>query len=614
MGLKQKPNYDINSLFERNTPQSIDLPDFLGNTPSSVNQFTDGVSGERIVDGNIGGILQSSNFKTGSAGWQIKPDGTAEFQTIIAGAYIQVFVQTTPPTSLHINDIWYDSDDDNHPYRAECVGANEITAGEWVSIRDAGAGGTQTTIFYEATAPASGMITDDYWIDSDDNKIYRYDGANWGEVQDTDIATAISNAATAQSTADGKVYIYKQDEEPTGQVAGDIGDLWIDTNDKNKLYRYSGSAWEEVRDTDIAQAITNAATAQSSADTAQATADGKVVTFYQDAEPTAEGVGDLWVDTNDGNKLYRWSGSAWTSVVDADIATAIANASTAQATADGKIVTFYQDTEPTADGTGDIWIDTNDNNKPYRWSGSVWEAMNNPTDWADVLDGATTKPANNADVTSANNQLVTWLTSNMRIDTIFETAGRFYTTVGGSGSAVFGNNGAMLQPGATATSYARMLLLATNYIFYSEPVFSCVLTVFNIGTLNGRFAVGLGQLTVDGNGFTELDGHNFCGFYLKKVNGAVTLALFQQKSDNTYSYQNDITSISNSTVLELFMKIKSTGVTYYYRKNGGALTTITTKTTGNPYGQVDEYIYFANSNRGSASNFQILLKSASYEK
>ena len=36
--------------------------------------------------------------------------------------------------------------------------------------------GSVQQIFYQATAPASGMHTNDYWIDSDDNKIYRYLG------------------------------------------------------------------------------------------------------------------------------------------------------------------------------------------------------------------------------------------------------------------------------------------------------------------------------------------------------------------------------------------------------------------------------------------------------
>lgn len=123
---------------------------------------------------------------------------------------------------------------------------------------------------------------------------------------------------------------------------------------------------------DITEALVNSANAITAAATAQATADGKVTTFYQDDAPVADGVGDLWIDTNDSNKLYRWSGSAWNLVRDAGIGTAISAAATAQSTADGKIVTFYQNEPPTAAAVGDLWIDTNDNNRLYRWSGSAW--------------------------------------------------------------------------------------------------------------------------------------------------------------------------------------------------------------------------------------------------
>lgn len=146
---------------------------------------------------------------------------------------------------------------------------------------------------------------------------------------------------------------------------------------------------------------------------AQATADGKIVTFLQDTEPTADGVGDLWIDTNDTNKLYRWNGADWISVTDTDIAQAIVDAAAAQATADSKtddtaadaaqatadskIITFYQDAPPTAEAIGDFWIDTNDNNKPYRWSGAAWVAIDNPvSDWSLVVDDDGNKPANNA--------------------------------------------------------------------------------------------------------------------------------------------------------------------------------------------------------------------------
>lgn len=165
------------------------------------------------------------------------------------------------------------------------------------------------------------------------------------------------------------------------------GDIWFDTDDGNLMYRYDGAAWVETQDAAIGDAISDAATAQ-------ATADGKVTTFYQDGQPTADGVGDLWVDTDDGNKLYRWSGSAWIEIQDADIAQAIADAATAQSTADGKIVSFYQDTAPTADGVGDIWFDTDAGNKQYRWSGTAWvEAALTPAQTIATinLDGGTVR-------------------------------------------------------------------------------------------------------------------------------------------------------------------------------------------------------------------------------
>lgn len=52
------------------------------------------------------------------------------------------------------------------------------------------------------------------------------------------------------------------------------------------------------------------------------------------------------MDTDDNNKVTTWTGSAWIATSNTDAITALANAATAQATADGKIVTFYQITAP----------------------------------------------------------------------------------------------------------------------------------------------------------------------------------------------------------------------------------------------------------------------------
>ena len=100
-------------------------------------------------------------------------------------------------------------------------------------------------------------------------------------------------------------------------------------------------------------------TADGLAETLVVLGDGTQV-FYQNDEPTDPPntlrEGDLWFDTNDGNKLYYYNGTAWISVQDAGIAQA-------QAVADSKIKTFYQASAPTASEIGDIWFDTDEGYK-----------------------------------------------------------------------------------------------------------------------------------------------------------------------------------------------------------------------------------------------------------
>lgn len=105
---------------------------------------------------------------------------------------------------------------------------------------------------------------------------------------------------------------------------------------------------------------------------AEAAADGKIVSFFQTSAPTAQGVGDIWFDTDDGNKMYRWNGSSWVAAQDTLITTAISDASNAQATADGKVNTYFQASAPTPEAVGDLWFETDANNAVWRWNGSVW--------------------------------------------------------------------------------------------------------------------------------------------------------------------------------------------------------------------------------------------------
>ena len=146
-------------------------------------------------------------------------------------------------------------------------------------------------------------------------------------------ATIAANQA-AQATADGEIIGYFQTAAPDANSTPvpSFGDIWIDTDKTSPLnatsiHRYQDSSggsqnslsWVATATNALGllylesytaqatgnTATTNAATAQTAANAAQTTANSKIKTFYQDGIPTSLAIGDLWVDTNDANKLYR---------------------------------------------------------------------------------------------------------------------------------------------------------------------------------------------------------------------------------------------------------------------------------------------------------------------
>lgn len=174
--------------------------------------------------------------------------------------------------------------------------------------------------------------------------------------------------------------IFRQPATPTGDVRD--GDTWFDTDAGNLQYVREAGAWVVVRDAGIQAALDAAAAAQ-------AAADGKIASFYQASPPSAADEGDLWFDTDDGNKQYIRQGGAWVLAADTRIGDALDAAADAQATADGKVVTFVQTTAPTAEAVGDLWLDSDDGNKLYRWNGTAWVAL--PVGTGGIAAGAATE-------------------------------------------------------------------------------------------------------------------------------------------------------------------------------------------------------------------------------
>lgn len=126
-------------------------------------------------------------------------------------------------------------------------------------------------------------------------------------------------------------------------------------------------------------------------------ADNKNRVFYQTTAPASDSnytlvVNDLWFDTDDGYKPYRYNGSSWIETTDTRLATSWAEiydigAATSSptgaaaqrvngisATASSKIKTYYQasTSAPSSPTTGDIWFKTDLDNRAFRWNGSSW--------------------------------------------------------------------------------------------------------------------------------------------------------------------------------------------------------------------------------------------------
>lgn len=81
----------------------------------------------------------------------------------------------------------------------------------------------------------------------------------------------------------------------------------------------------------------------------------KINIFKQNSIPTSIAVGDLWFDTNDNNKLYR-AGGAGADEIKAGEWELVGTSTTV----------FAQASTPTSLNEGDIWFDTGNDNRPYR--------------------------------------------------------------------------------------------------------------------------------------------------------------------------------------------------------------------------------------------------------
>lgn len=197
--------------------------------------------------------------------------------------------------------------------------------------------------------------------------------ATWNRVLDNETLSLIENLT---DTVDGKTTVFYQPDDPVTSGA-DVqkGDLWYDT-DTNPvaIKRRVGTEWIDITDEALSQAL---AAAKDAADIA----DKKIVSYAQTGKPGEnDGIkpneGDLWIDTDDGNKLYRYDKvNGWKPYQDTAIKDALELA---------EFATIYDGTEePSTDSlqVGKVWIDRGSTPLMLkRWTGTSWEIVNDLED------------------------------------------------------------------------------------------------------------------------------------------------------------------------------------------------------------------------------------------
>lgn len=351
----------------------------------------------------------------------------------------------------HIGDLYYDQktgyayrftryDDDIKPYRWNVISDSELTKILETANRAQATADGKMKVFYGNTKPTNYQVGD-IWVNATLEGKFNNDIARavaTSEVFNADdwvLASRYSEAiATIQKWTneyetkfgnladevkkqkDQSIVVWYYGYEPTvDNVPANswntddlrsehIGDIFYDIKN-NHSYRWTGSAWVQIKDADFDKAMKAAKDADDKAGAAGYLADSKRRIFYSATTPTKPfDKGDLWIkQVDDKTETWVYNGTNWVKSDDKDLAdfsTAINEELTGiKGQLDGKAETWYQNTNPRNKETGvwesggtdkshegDIWYNTDDGTTNY-WNGSAWEQMDIPKDVFNTIDG-----------------------------------------------------------------------------------------------------------------------------------------------------------------------------------------------------------------------------------
>ena len=358
---------------------------------------------------------------------------------------------TKDKKKTHIGDLYYDQttgyayrftkyDDDVNPYRWNRIKDNDIVSALETANKAQATADGKMKVYYGETKPTN-YQAGDIWVNATlegkfNNDIARavaknqsFNADDW--VLASRYSESIANiqkwtneyetkfsdlAKDVKNQKDQSIIVWYLEYEPTIDNAPankwntetlrseHIGDIVYDIKN-NHSYRWTGSAWVQIKDADFNEAMKAAKDADAKAGAAGDLADSKRRIFYSDTTPTEPfDKGDLWIkQVKDKTETWVYNGTNWVKSEDKDLADfsyAINKELVGiKGQIDGKAETWYQNTNPRNEETGewesggtdkshkgDIWYDTTNGTTKY-WTGSSWEKMDIPKDVFDTIDG-----------------------------------------------------------------------------------------------------------------------------------------------------------------------------------------------------------------------------------
>lgn len=250
----------------------------------------------------------------------------------------------------------------------------------------------------------------------------------------------------------------------------------------------------------------------------------------------------------------------------------------------------------------------------------ITNALKSATTTVDV--SAATAPSSGQVLTATSSTAATWQTPTAptsiltQIASSFETSTRFSLNTSGSGANTFDTSGLKTYTNATSGSFAgAQYNMGAGKFFENNPTFSIIVVADNIsGSGSGSTYWGIGSVVVAGTGHTYTEHH--IGFKALKVSSTTTNLYGTVSDGTTETATASLTTVTDSDVLELICVVTGTSnVAFYWRKNGGALSSATNITTNIPSGTDNaNRLKFSSSNNSTAVRFDWIASSFFYQR